>query len=119
MRFDARFATLGAGFLLFLGGSAGARDGYRPDGRWVADVPSQPFCSPSRMTLDVRGGTIAGNVVNDEGVFAVAGEVDQSGEGTIRIGQVGGVIRFTSTRFVADYPNLRCGMRRAVGVRVG
>jgi hypothetical protein len=102
-----------------IAGTAAARDARGPDGRWVADVPPQPFCSPSRMTLDVSGGTIAGNVVNDEGVFAVAGDVDESGAGTIRIGQVGGVIRFTSNRFVADYPNLRCGMRRAIGARVG
>jgi hypothetical protein len=56
------------------------------------------------MTLDVRGGTIAGNVVNDEGVFAVAGEVDESGEGTIRIGQVGGVIR---SRRAVSSPTIR------------
>jgi hypothetical protein len=89
----------------------------RTDGRWVADVPPKPYCSPSRLTLDVRNGSIVGNVVNSEGVFAVAGEVDPYGNGTIRIGQVAGVIRFDRNRFVADYPNLICGHRRAVGVR--
>jgi hypothetical protein len=88
-------------------------------GRWVANVPPKPFCSPSRLTLDVRGGSIAGTVVNDEGVFPVAGELDPYGNGTIRIGQVAGVVQFGRNHFVADYPNLRCGHRHAVGVRVG
>ncbi len=89
------------------------------DGRWVADVPAQFVCSPSRVTLDVRGGTIAGNVVNSLGVTPIAGEIDPRGDGVLQIGGVGGVIRFERGRFVADYDNLRCGPRRAVGVRVG
>jgi len=98
--------------------NAAGRGAYRIDGRWVADVPPKTFCSPSRLTLDVKGGLIVGNVVNREGVFAVAGEVDPYGNGTIRIGQVAGVIRFDRNRFVADYPNLICGHRQAVGVRI-
>jgi hypothetical protein len=90
-----------------------------PAGRWVAEVPPKPYCSPSRLTLDLRGGTVVGSVVNPEGVSPVTGEVDPDGYGTIRIGQVAGVIRFRDDRFVADYPNLRCGLRHAVGVRVG
>ena len=97
--------------------SSGANAG--PAGRWVADVPPKPYCSPSRLTLDVRGGSIVGNVVNAEGVFPVAGEVGPDGTGMIRIGQVAGVVRFGPSRFVADYPNLRCGHRHAVGVRIG
>lgn len=108
--------------LLSGGGAAGAAGagGSDPfDGRWIADVPPQLDCSSSRLTLDVRGGSIVGNVVNSTGVYAVAGEVDPDGSGVIRIGQVGGVIRFARGRFIADYDNLRCGPRRAVGVRAG
>jgi hypothetical protein len=87
-------------------------------GRWVAIVPPKPYCSSSRLTLDVRGGYIAGNVVNSEGVFPVAGEIDLTGNGTIRIGQVAGIIHFGMNRFVADYPNFKCGLRHAVGFRI-
>jgi hypothetical protein len=87
-------------------------------GRWVAIVPPKPYCSSSRLTLDVRGGYIAGNVVNSEGVFPVAGEIDLTGNGTIRIGQVAGIIHFGRNRFVADYPNFKCGLRHAVGFRI-
>jgi len=89
------------------------------DGRWIANVPPVLYCSPSRLTLDVRGGAIVGNVVNSEGVFAVGGEIDAAGRGTIRIGRVAGVVRFAGRRFVADYPNLRCGLRHAIGFRAG
>lgn len=89
-----------------------------PRGRWVAIVPPKPYCSSSRLTLDVRGGYIAGNVLNSEGVFPVAGEIDLTGNGTIRIGQVAGVIHFGRNRFVADYPNFKCGLRHAVGFRI-
>jgi hypothetical protein len=119
MRVVSLSGKLGAATLaVLLGGAAIARDGAVPEGRWVADLPSQPGCSPSRLSIEVSGGLIVGNVVNDEGVFGVAGEVDASGEGTIRIAAVGGVIRFGRNRFIAQYPNFRCGMRRAVGVRV-
>jgi hypothetical protein len=102
-------------------GNAGqaARLGHSFDGRWIANVPPVLSCSPSRLTLDVRGGVIVGNVVNNEGVFAVGGEVDAAGRGTIRIGHVAGVVRFAGRGFVADYPNLRCGLRHAVGFRTG
>jgi hypothetical protein len=89
------------------------------DGRWVAYVPPKFYCSSSRLTLDVRGHTIVGNVINSQGVYAVGGEIDTSGNGVIRIGRVAGVIRFSATRFVADSPNLRCGHRHAVGFRRG
>jgi len=98
---------------------AAARADYAFDGRWIANVPPKLDCSPSRLTLDIRGGAIAGNVINSEGVFALVGEVDAAGRGIIRIGQVAGVVRFTGHRFVADYPNLRCGLRHAVGFRAG
>jgi len=113
-------AALVFGLALTLFGHAGeaARlDAF--DGRWIANVPLVLSCSPSRLTLEVRGGVIVGNVVNSEGVFAVGGEVDAAGRGTIRVGQVAGVIRFTGRRFIADYPNLRCGLRHAVGSRAG
>ncbi len=99
--------------------SAGARAGRSPEGRWIAHVPPKLYCSSSRLTLDVRRATIVGNVVNSEGVFTVSGAVDAGGTGVIRIGGVAGVIRFGADRFVADYPNLRCGFRRAVGFRIG
>ena len=67
-----------------------------PIGRWVANVPPKPYCSPSRLTLDVRPGSL-----------------------TIRIGQVAGVIRFDRDHFTADDPNLWCGLRHAVGFRTG
>ena len=103
--------------VVLMSASAAAGASQRVDGRWVANVPPKPYCSPSRLTLDVRDGFIVGNVVNSEGVFAVAGEVDRGGTGTIRIGQVAGVLRFDRDRFVADYANLVCGHRHALGVR--
>ena len=99
--------------------AAEARVARSPEGRWIAHVPAKPYCSSSRLTIDVHGGRIFGNVVNSEGVYAVAGQVDAGGSGVIRIGGVAGVIRFGAHRFVADYPNLRCGPRHAVGFKIG
>jgi len=99
--------------------AAAARVAHWAEGRWIAHVPAKPYCSSSRLTLDVRGGRIFGNVVNSEGIYAVGGEVDAGGRGVIRIGGVAGVIRFSAHRFVAHYPNLRCGLRQAVGFKVG
>jgi len=98
---------------------AAAKLARSPEGRWIAYVPAKPYCSSSRLTLDVRGGRIVGNVINSEGVYAVAGGIDVGGSGVIRVGGVAGVIRFGAHRFVADYPNLRCGRRHAVGFKVG
>lgn len=100
------------------GRALAAEAGDEFDGRWVALVPAAPSCSAARLTLDVKEGSIIGNIENKEGVFPVAGSVGASGAGTLRIGQVAGVIRFDEDRFEADYPNLRCGPRHAAGRRI-
>jgi len=87
------------------------------DGRWIANVPQQGRCPPSRLTLDVRGSGISGTAVNPTGVFPIRGSLTPRGAGTIQIVQMGGTIRFGGNRFVANYFNV-CGPRRAVGVRV-
>ncbi len=111
-----------AAFAVMIVASAQARaaagNPYSFGAQWVADVPPKPYCSPSHLTLEVRQGVLMGNVVNDEGAFAVTGEIDRSGRGVIGIGQVAGVIRFHKGYFVADYPNFRCGLRHVVGTRV-
>jgi hypothetical protein len=88
------------------------------EGRWIADVPPQGRCPASRMTLDVRGSSIRGAVVNPFGIFPVIGSLSPAGVGTIRVVQMGGRIRFTDNRFVADYFN-SCGPPHAVGARAG
>jgi len=88
------------------------------DGRWIANVPPQGRCPASRMTLDVRGSSIRGVVANPFGTFPVIGSLGPSGVGSIRIVSMGGRIRFTDSRFVADYFN-SCGSRHAVGARAG
>ena len=91
------------------------RPGY--DGRWVANVPPQGRCPASRLTLDVRGARISGAAANPFGIFPIAGSIDAAGRGTIQIVQMGGRIRFSGARFVADYFNT-CGARHAVGLRI-
>ncbi len=87
------------------------------DGRWIARVPPQGRCPPSLMTLDVRGNSIRGIVVNPFGAFPIVGTLAKDGTGTIQIVRMGGRISFTEHRFQADYFNT-CGARRAVGTRV-
>jgi hypothetical protein len=87
------------------------------DGRWIANVPPQGACPPSRLSLNVRGSFISGTAVNPSGVFPIEGSLGPQGAGTIRIVQMGGTIRFAGNRFVANYFNV-CGPRRAVGTRV-
>jgi hypothetical protein len=112
------FMTLVAAIWLVLPcGWASAGNAASADGQWIAHVPPKPYCSPSRMTLNVSRGVIARDVVNSEGSFPVVGEIERAGIGTIRILQVAGVIRFVGDRFIADYPNFRCGLRHAVGFR--
>jgi hypothetical protein len=112
------FMAIGAAILLVQSCAlASAGNATSADGQWIAQVPPKPYCSPSRLTLNVSRGVIAGYVVNSEGSFPVVGEIDRTGMGVIRILQVAGVIRFVGDRFVADYPNLRCGLRHAVGFR--
>jgi hypothetical protein len=87
------------------------------NGRWVSDVPLQGSCPASHMTIDVRGSLIDGNVVNPAGTFKITGSIDPNGNGTIQIVQSRGVIKFSENQFVADYENLGCGKRHAVGAR--
>ena len=86
------------------------------DGRWVANVPAQGTCPASRLILNVRGTSIRGTAANPSGIFPIMGSLGGGGLGTIRIVGMGGTIRFTGNRFVADYFNI-CGPRYAVGVR--
>jgi hypothetical protein len=86
------------------------------DGRWVAHVPPQGACPPSRLTLYVRGTSIRGTAANPSGIFPVAGSLGSEGSGTLRIVEMGGTIRFSGNRFVARYFNV-CGPRYAVGAR--
>jgi hypothetical protein len=88
------------------------------DGRWIANVPPQGACPPSRLTLNVRGSSIRGTAANPSGIFPIVGSLGGGGSGTIRIVQMGGTIRFTGNRFVARYFNV-CGPRYAVGARIG
>src|SRR5262245_31493812 len=87
------------------------------DGRWVANVPQQGRCPASRLTLDVRGQSIAGFAVNPSGAFPVVGSIGPQGPGVINIVQMGGTIRFGRDRFEARYFNV-CGPRRAIGTRL-
>jgi hypothetical protein len=87
------------------------------DGRWIANVPPQGTCPASRLILDVRGSSIRGTAANPFGIFRVVGSLGARGSGTIRIVEMGGTIRFTGNRFVANYFNI-CGPRYAVGTRV-
>jgi len=86
------------------------------DGRWVANVPPQGACPPSRLTLYVRGNSIRGTAANPTGVFPIRGSLGSEGSGTIQILEMGGTIRFSRNRFVARYFNV-CGPRYAVGAR--
>jgi hypothetical protein len=88
------------------------------DGRWIANVPPQGRCPASRMTLEVRGRSILGIVVNYSGAFPIVGSLGPGGEGRIQIVRMGGRIRFANNYFVADYFNA-CGPRHAVGVKIG
>jgi hypothetical protein len=85
-RYVLAATLLGLALMAFGNAGQAAGLGYSFDGRRIANVPPVRSCSPSRLTLDVRGGVIVGYVVNSEGSFAVGGEVDAAGRGTIRIG---------------------------------
>ena len=85
------------------------------DGRWSATVGPQGGCNfTSTLILDVVGSSIVGNATNPFGVFPLTGTVDPSGRGLFKIGRFTGTIRFSGTKFEANYAN-DCGGRFAIG----
>jgi hypothetical protein len=91
------------------------------EGRWVAQVPAQGNCPfPAKISLDVHGTMIAGRITSAGHAYPLSGTVDASGNGTIMVNESSdnsGSIRFSSHDFVADYMNVSCGPRHAVGTR--
>jgi hypothetical protein len=101
------------GFVSFIPGAAAGP--Y--DGTWVAQAPAQGRCNPpAKMTLNVRDAAIVGTVDNPNGTFRLSGTLDASGNGTIRIGDFAGTVRFTGERFEANFSNT-CGQRQVAGTR--
>jgi hypothetical protein len=93
-----------------------ARESGPFDGRWPASVGPQGGCNfTSILILDVVGSSIVGNATNPLGVFPLA-TVDPSGRGIFKIGRFAGTIRFSGTKFEANYAN-DCGGRFAVGLK--
>jgi hypothetical protein len=87
------------------------------DGRWSAFVGPLGTCNfVSILTLDVVGSSIVGNVSNPLGVFPLSGTVNPSGLGVFKIGTFPGTVRFSGTRFEANFAN-RCGGRVAFGTK--
>jgi hypothetical protein len=85
------------------------------DGRWSATVGPQGGCNfTSILILDVVGSSIVGNATNPLGVFPLTGTVDPSGRGLFKICRFAGTIRFSGTKFEANYAN-DCGGRFAIG----
>jgi hypothetical protein len=66
------------------------------------------------LILDVVGSSIVGNVTNPFGVFPLSGTVHPNGEGVFKIGRFAATIRFSGTKFEANYAN-DCGGRFAIG----
>ena len=92
-----------------------ARESDPFNGRWSATVGPQGGCNfTSILILDVVGSSIVGNATNPLGVFPLSGTVNPNGEGVFKIGRFSGTIRFSGTKFEANYAN-DCGGRFATG----
>ena len=82
------------------------------------------------MTLQVRGNSIRGIIVNSSGAFRIVGWLAPGGEGKwisakriafwigMQVAQMNGYIRFWNDYFVTSYFD-SCGPRGASGVRNG
>jgi hypothetical protein len=89
------------------------------DGKWIAEIPPQeePCNGVSVMRVLVAGETIAGEVRTPWGHNTFSGRIDADGGGDFTFGRDTGTIKFTGDHFDANWSNMRCGARHALGDR--
>lgn len=89
------------------------------DGRWIAEIPPQdaPCNGTSVMRVTVLDDTMVGDVHTPWGSNSFHGKLDADGTGTFTFGRDGGTIKFSGATFDANWSNLRCGARHALGDR--